>query len=631
MTNVYRIGVSIAMTNGISPVLGVLARDMLGLQGGIGKLEAGFSRLKLAVGGALAIAGGVALLAGMNKTLDAAKDLTREQGKMLSAGLSNQQVAEATGKAWSMSASIMGARVSENLAAIAHLRAAFGDLREAEMLAPGYQRNSVALGAITGKDGEAENYKLARLIHMSGGAVDPTTGKLDPRLFAQRDHLYTAMIAAGGGKIDAGMLMTFQQNAGSYGANLTDQGRINMIGAIQSMGGRAGTQMSSLNRALKDGVLQKSTLAQLESIGLIDPNLVRKAGGNAGHGNGGSPGGGISFMPGALKNESQFRGDLAGWVWETLVPTLKAKGITTAADQVNWIQHAKLTTNPTRLLSELIRNQPVDRNEAANVGLALKTDQYAQVQSTDLDQNKKNLHDAFKDMMTAFAVPLIKPAIATMQSITGAVKGITAWASIHPETVRLIGGAIVVLGSALIGFGVVAVGVAAFAAVAAGGAIGLVVAGIGTVIGAVTALVVINWPSVMSAAHGMADFVRMINQVGAYVLAHPLKGLTAPIKDLPAAAAAAAAAQAKANHGHWGVHFSPGQRPSPVWMPEASRASAVPPPAANQNILVRHTTTLSGKVIADEVSKHQARATGANSFGTGRFDPAASLPTAAHN
>jgi hypothetical protein len=621
MTNVYKIGVSIAMTNGISPVLGVIARDMLGIEGKLGKLESGFSRVKLAVGGAIAIAGGLALLAGMNKTLDAAKDLTREQGKMLAAGIANRDVAQATAKAWTISGKVLGTSVAENLAAISHLRAVFGDLPEAMKLAPNYQRNSVALGAITGKDGEEQNYKLARVIHMSGGAVDPTTGKLDGERFARLNKVYTAMIAAGGGKLDAGALLTFQQNAGSYGASLTEQGRINMVGAIQAMGGRAGTQLSSLNRALKDGVLQKSTLGQLEGIGLIDPSKVRKSAGNAGHGNGASAGGGISFMPGALKNEDQFRADTPGWVWNTLVPLLREKGLTTANDQVNWIQHAKLTTNPTRLLSELIRNQPVDQQEAKNVGQALKADPYNAAQAG-LEQNQKNLHLAFKNMMTAFAIPLVKPAIAAMQAITGAVTGITAWATIHPATVKLIGGAIVVLGAALIGFGVVAIGVAAFAAVAAGGTVGLVIAGISAVVGGIAALVALNWNAIKTAANAFGDFIGKIVSVVGYILAHPFQAIRGILPQGERKVSAAEAAQLNRSPFN---NVKPGQ--SIFDLNPNGFPSAVPPKAANQNVTVHTSVKIGSKEIAAAVSKVQADTFGANSGGMGRFDPAAALPS----
>jgi hypothetical protein len=242
-------------------------------------------------------------------------------------------------------------------------------------------------------------------------------------------------------------------------------------------GSKSGTALSSLNRALKDGIMQKGTMAAFEEIGLIDPSKVRTFKGAGAHGNGASAGGGVSFMPGALANEEQFRKDPAAWVWGTLIPKLNAAGIVGSDAQVNWIQHSKLTTNPTRILSELIRNRGVDQTEAANVRMAAGVSQYAKIMETDPGANAKAKHDAFNDMKTAFGAPLVKPAITAMQAMTGVAKGIASWAAVHPKTVRVIGEAVVALGAALVGLGVVAVGVAAVAAIASGGLVAVVVMG----------------------------------------------------------------------------------------------------------------------------------------------------------
>lgn len=603
MTNVYRIGVNIAMASNSAQVLGVLSRDLLGVNAKVGQLNKGFSRMKLAIGGAFAVAGGAMILAGMGKLIGSGKELADQQGKMYAAGLSNKEVAEATARAWQMSATIMGSRVHENLAAIAHLRAAIGDLKEAELVAPGYQRNAVALGAITGKDGEGEAYKLAQAIHQSGAANDPVTKKLVGSIFAQKMNLYTAMIAAANGKLQAGDLLAFQKQAGSYGGSLSDQGRINLVGLIQTMGGfKSGTQLSSLNRALKDGILQKSTLNAFESVGLIDPSKVHKAGG-AGHGGGGSPGGGITFAPGALKNEAQFRSDLAGWVYGTLVPSLNKAGITATADQINWIQHSKLTTNPSRILAELVRNQGVDQQEAANVRKAAGVDQYKAVMGSSYSANAKALHDAWLDMLTALGTPLIKPAIGAMQALTGALKGVAQWAAIHPNQVRLVGEALAVLGTTLIGFGVVAIGVAAFAAVAAGGAVGLAIAGVGALVGAISAIVILNWGGIKSAAAAIWSFIKSIWDVAAFVLTHPFEAMKKGFED-------------KHPGQYTGV---PGQAATP-------RPSAAPTGAAPQKHALTGDVHIDGKKVGKVVWRHLNDGLDrASRSSTGAFDPTQSL------
>ena len=46
MIDVYRIGVTLTMVNGVSPVLAVLAKEFLGLKGSIKSIEEGFRRLE---------------------------------------------------------------------------------------------------------------------------------------------------------------------------------------------------------------------------------------------------------------------------------------------------------------------------------------------------------------------------------------------------------------------------------------------------------------------------------------------------------------------------------------------------------------------------------------------------------
>jgi hypothetical protein len=445
-------------------------------------------------------------------------------------------------------------------------------------------RNAIALGNLTGKDGEGEAFNLANTIHQSGAANNPTTKKLDPDAFLQKLSLYTAMIAASNGKLTTNDLQLFQSQAGSYASTLTDQGRVNLTGAIQSMrGNKVGSRLTALNRALKDGIMQESTLNAFESVGLIDPKKVHSSGAS-GFG-GGAPGGGVTFADGALSNEALFRTDLAKWVWDVLVPKLKTAGITKTADQVNWLQHSKLTAQPTRLLSELIRNQGVDQQEAANVTKASKVDQYKAVMGKSFTANEKGLHDAWLDLMTALGTPLMKPAIAVMQSMTHAIKAVTGWASHNPGKILVIAKTLVIVGAVLIALGVVAVGAAAVGAVMAGGWVALAVAGFAAFDTALVTFVAMNWGGIKSGIGHMLDFFTsiwkwVVDHVPHFALSLPSGGTKLnPV-----------------NEGNVHAGFIGG------------RASAVPPAAAKHPIQVHTAVQLDGRTIAKVVSTHQAKA-----------------------
>jgi hypothetical protein len=58
MTEVYRVGVTIALANAVSPVLALISRDLLMFGGKLKDIEKGFASWKAPLVGAAAILGG---------------------------------------------------------------------------------------------------------------------------------------------------------------------------------------------------------------------------------------------------------------------------------------------------------------------------------------------------------------------------------------------------------------------------------------------------------------------------------------------------------------------------------------------------------------------------------------------
>ena len=87
MTNVYRIGVQIAMASNGAQLLGVLSRHLTGVHGQVKGLEGGFNKLKLAIGGALAIGAGVAIVGMFKGPLEEARKFEMAVGRFSRFGL----------------------------------------------------------------------------------------------------------------------------------------------------------------------------------------------------------------------------------------------------------------------------------------------------------------------------------------------------------------------------------------------------------------------------------------------------------------------------------------------------------------------------------------------------------------
>src|SRR6516165_11549779 len=91
----YEIGIKIGMANGLSPILALLAKEVLGLNGKVEKLQATFKSLNkqsLLLGGGLSIAAGTALAKSIMSVADASKDLLNQQDRLGRAGLSQVEV-----------------------------------------------------------------------------------------------------------------------------------------------------------------------------------------------------------------------------------------------------------------------------------------------------------------------------------------------------------------------------------------------------------------------------------------------------------------------------------------------------------------------------------------------------------
>ena len=62
--DVYKIGVKLAMTSNHSQVISALSSSLLGVNAKVSQLTGGFSRLKLAIGGAFGVFAGEKMIAG---------------------------------------------------------------------------------------------------------------------------------------------------------------------------------------------------------------------------------------------------------------------------------------------------------------------------------------------------------------------------------------------------------------------------------------------------------------------------------------------------------------------------------------------------------------------------------------
>lgn len=365
MPDVYRIGVSIALANGISPVLAIISRDLLGLRTSIKDIESQFGRWAVAAGGVAAILGGTAIIGGVAKVALAGKELLNQQNQMIRLGISQNEVLQAGKKYWSEVASaVPTSTFAEYLQTVKELRAVTGSLETAEAFAPRALMFDALLSNVMGHERHGELYKLLRAGELKGIATDPQ--KLDDLI--QQSYAY---ISAFGGKLTSAMIQNLAVRGGTawMNANLkTAFGPMAILAAEMGAQGGGGGSSSSPGVVLYQlqqlmmgaHTLTKQQAAVFQQLDLLDMSKVTKTG---------FGGGFLQLQPGAIKGSLEYAGNVPGWAKEVVWPAL-AKA-SQGNDALLQLLLAKIapTTNMAKAI-ELFGNPEFLKQQAKDLGLA---------------------------------------------------------------------------------------------------------------------------------------------------------------------------------------------------------------------------------------------------------------------
>ncbi|MCE2579588.1 hypothetical protein LDL36_14015 [Komagataeibacter sp. FNDCR1] len=362
------------MTDNASQVLSALSRNLLGVNLQAQHLEGGLNRARLAAIGLAGVIGGGAMLSGMSHLVNAGKEFVHQQSLMLQAGISHQEVAQATAAAWQTASGVIGSSAEKNIGLVADLRNQLGTMREAVAVMPQVAQMGVVLQNLTGQDQERAGFTAIRFLDQRGSLIDPRTHEISTEHLTQQMRLLEGIATGTRGRAGPDQLLAFQQYARLAGASLSDQGLMNLAPVIAASGSASsvGTQLSSLQQQLVGGIMTSAGAHWLEGMGLMDSRRVHE--GRGGH---------LTLDPGALAGASRLQSDPVSWVRDFLVPALNAHGATSSEAQAEALQGSHLRSTVIGLLGEVVRNLPAFQRDAANINRAVGVDQYRIGQETD--------------------------------------------------------------------------------------------------------------------------------------------------------------------------------------------------------------------------------------------------------
>jgi hypothetical protein len=597
MADVWQIGVKIGLTNGISPVLAIIAKDFLGLKGSIKEIEQAFGAWKPAIVGAAAALAGTEILKSMADLVDHGKELVHVQEQMAAAGMGQVDVANATASAWKAAADY-GLKVSSILDDTKELRMSLGSTDHAIDFTDPLEKMTVVLNAA--RPGAGDEARGAAYDAMRAGELK---GFLSNDQFTGFVNDLTKVITASGGKVDPKSFLQATQ----YGRLATkgwDEEFYTKYfpSLIQEMGGsQTGTVLSSLFGTIVQGKVTKRSLQAMEDLGLIDdPSKIT-------YDRLGDP---LGMKPGAIKGTDLFTKDPFKWSQEVLKPLLDAKlghtampGDEGAIELLGGLMGSRTSGQVASIMT--LEGQRINK-DAGLIGQAKGLDAASDLLAHDPNTAMTNFKNSWDNLLTSLGSPLVQVSVDAMNSIASVMKSMTSFSNGHPEAIKLIGEGIIGLGGALAGLGVAAV-VAACVSLGTGGAIAVGIGALGTLIAEIAAF---HWQAVVDEFGSIKGAIANLTAINWHAIVDMFDGICKAITDFIAKIAALpgqiSGAISGAAKGAWeGIWGGGGATPHDTGL--LHKSSWTPPAGQGQPTVIHTALNVDGRRLATAVSRNMAR------------------------
>jgi hypothetical protein len=484
MADIYKIAVRIALTNGMSPVLAIISRDLLGIHAKVGQIEKSFGRWATAIGGVGAVMAGSGIVTGLMKVASHGSNLLDQQDKLLRANVSLNEVLRLQRNYYdNVARSVPTSTASDYLKTFNELRSVVGP-NMAETITPWSLQVESLIANASGKHAAGEGFKLWRALEMTGRSIS------DPIGTQKLADAFVKNIVASGGKLDAQIYQTMAKRGGVAWANASPAflaGPMSVVAA--DLGGdTAGTALMSAYMFLTGtNTMSKQQAAIMEKAGLLNMSKVTRTG---------FGGGTLQVAPGGIVGSDKYMGaghfDLYGWTHDVLEPHLMKLAHGNRAVFDSLIAKVGRNRNVMRMLT-MFSDPGFVAQIDKDLQLWGQAHNVAQSYSDAIGRNPKFVSLAFdkqrEAMMEAVGAPMMQAAMPIMNSLTALFEQLGAIANAHPETIRVVAEALAALAASLVVVGLVALGTALVALVGTGG---ILVA----VAGGLAALAALNWPSI---------------------------------------------------------------------------------------------------------------------------------------
>lgn len=408
MTEAYKIGITVAMTNLVSAELGRIGQSLMGVHNQAKGLE-----LTLGTIARIGVAAGfVATIAAIAEGVDEARKFQIEATKFASLGFGDAVNTQARRFAEGMDT--LGTSATQNMALVSDAMAVFKDLGHAEIAAPLMAKMKFANSAIYGADGGEHDRKfmdMLKVIEFRGGLSS------DKEFNTQADYVQK-VINGSRNRVDATQLLSALKTGGVALSQMSNESfYLGSEPLIQEFGGlRFGTGMMSAyqNLVMARGALNSQ--AELFRLGLLDPKKVQL---NA------ITGQVKKALPGSFTGSDILEHDGAlALIEKVLLPAFAKKGITSDDAIIQEIGRIFSNRTASSLFSRIYQQRTILHKQMDANKNAMGIDALTNAADATLDGKVIELQTQWRDILKNLGTEVLPLAIDGLKGLTWILRGL---------------------------------------------------------------------------------------------------------------------------------------------------------------------------------------------------------------
>lgn len=285
MIEAYAVAVRVRLINGVTAGLMSMSSAFARVHGDATKLQRQLDsiKFKLAAGGALVAAGAFGFYL-LDKAVKPAEEYAHQLNIMHMAGMSNLDIARATGDAWRNTGTVITTTATQNLRAILDLKNILGTMKDAEWALPIVTK----VGAVMASSSEGAVSSNAQDIAFSmAKALDIIGAARDPKTFAREASLMSKVVTAFQNRVTPKQFQGVFQYARQAKFDLSDEFKYEFLpslmlemssGSNSSGGGSRGVgpMLAAIYRVTNQGYINKKAVPLWEKLGLVGKGTALK-------------------------------------------------------------------------------------------------------------------------------------------------------------------------------------------------------------------------------------------------------------------------------------------------------------------------------------------------------------------